>query len=76
MEKLIVDRIEDGIAMLEMEDLSHISVSSDSFGVPVKEGDILLFDGVNYTVSEEETEDKKKKLLLMQQMLKKKSKNN
>lgn len=70
MEKLIVDRIEDGIAVLEKDDLSHISVSVESFEFSLKEGDILLFDGDKYIIYKDETDEKKKKLLLMQQKLK------
>ncbi|MBQ3136018.1 MAG: DUF3006 domain-containing protein [Clostridia bacterium] len=75
MEKLIVDRIEEGYAVVEKEDLSHITLPVSQFTFPVAEGDILLFDGEKYMKSETEKDERKQKLLLIQQKLKEKSKN-
>ncbi len=75
MEKLIIDRIEDGFAVFEKEDSSHITLPLSSFDFPLSEGDILLFDGVNYSKDEAEKDSRKQKLLAMQQKLRQKSKN-
>ncbi|MBQ7118525.1 MAG: DUF3006 domain-containing protein [Clostridia bacterium] len=75
MEKLIVDRIEDGFAVAEKEDLSHIRLPESDFTFDLSEGDILLFDGEKYIKSDTEKDEKKQKLLLLQEKLKEKSKN-
>ena len=46
--KLIVDRIVEGIAVLEKDDLSHIEVSVYFLPKNVKEGNVLVFDGSTY----------------------------
>lgn len=48
--KLIVDRIVEGIAVLEKEDLSHIEVSLEVLPDVTKEGSVLTFDGNRYTI--------------------------
>ncbi len=75
MEKLIVDRIEEGFAVLEKEDLSHIRLPLSAFLFPLSEGDILLFDGEKCLRDEKERDERKENLLLMQKKLKEKSKN-
>ncbi|MBR6568302.1 MAG: DUF3006 domain-containing protein [Clostridia bacterium] len=75
MERLIVDRISEGIAVIEKEDLSRITVNASEFGFTVNEGDVLLFDGKKYIKDEAEKDERKLKLLLMQEKLKEKSKN-
>ena len=75
MEKLIIDRIEDGVAVIEKEDLSRVSVDVSEFDFSVGEGDVLLFDGEKYIKDEAEKINRKRNLLLMQEKLKEKSKN-
>ncbi len=75
MERLIVDRIEEGFAVLEKEDMSHMTLTLASLDIPLYEGDILLFDGKKYIKDVQEKQARKDKLLLMQQKLKEKSKN-
>ncbi len=75
MERLIVDRIEEGFVILEKEDLSHISLSLLSFDFSVKEGDVLLFDGEKYAKDDKERDKRRQKLLSIQEKLKEKSKN-
>ena len=72
MEKLIVDRIVGCIAVLEKEDRSHIEVSVADIGIDIKEGSILIFDGLVYTADKESEDIRRKKLFEMQQKLKKK----
>ena len=55
MKKFTVDRIEEGFAVCECEDLSHISVPVESFPFEIKEGMMirLLSDGT-YERAEDE----------------------
>lgn len=75
MEKIIVDRIEEGFVILEKEDLSHISLPLSSFVFSVEEGDVLLYDGEKYIKDDKEREERRQKFLSIQQKLKEKSKN-
>ena len=72
MEKLIVDRIVDDIAVLEKDDRSHIEVSLSEIACEIKEGSVLLFDGSEYTADKESEEARRKKLFEMQESLKRK----
>lgn len=61
MMKFTVDRIEDGIAVLEKEDVTHIEISSDILPEGAKEGSVLIFDGAHYNLdlnAEEEARDR------------------
>lgn len=53
MMKLTVDRITQGIAVLEKEDMSHIEVSLNLLPGGVKEGSVLCFDGEAYRLDSE-----------------------
>ena len=70
MEKLIVDRVVGDIAVLEKEDRSHIEVLLADICLDIKEGSILLFDGVEYTADEASEVLRRKKIFEMQQKLK------
>ncbi len=75
MEKLIIDRIENGFAVIEKEDLNHVTIDASVFDFSVNEGDVLLFDGERYFKDETEKDERRQRLLLMQKKLKEKSKN-
>ncbi|MBE6784977.1 MAG: DUF3006 domain-containing protein [Ruminococcaceae bacterium] len=51
--KLTVERISDGIAVLEKEDMTHLEVSINSLPDGVKEGNVLIFDGTSYSIDPE-----------------------
>ncbi len=72
MEKLIVDRIVADIAVLEKEDKSHIEVPLSEIAPEIKEGSVLLFDGVRYTADENSEAARRKKIFEMQERLKRK----
>lgn len=72
MEKLIVDRIIGDTAVLERDDRSHIEVSLADIGIDIKEGSVLLFDGVGYTADKVSEDDRRRKLFEMQERLKRK----
>ena len=72
MEKLIVDRIVGDTAVLEKDDRSHIEVSLADIVIDIKEGSVLIFDGVRYTADEASKDERRKKLFEMQERLKRK----
>ena len=48
MEKLIIDRIENGIAVCEREDRSHWNIPLDKLYAGAREGDHLVFTDGEY----------------------------
>ncbi|MBQ7294910.1 MAG: DUF3006 domain-containing protein [Clostridia bacterium] len=73
MEKLIVDRITDGIAVLEKEDRSHIEVPLSDIVFEIKQGSVLLFDGEKYTPDTNEEDERRKRIFSLQEKLKNKN---
>mgnify|MGYP003310328784 CR=1 FL=1 len=67
--KLTVDRIEEGTAVLEKEDLTHITVPAQILPQGVKEGSVLIFDGVNYNIDAEAESERRKAMLRKQNLL-------
>ena len=72
--KLIVDRIEEGTAVLEKEDLSRIEIPVSELPEGVKEGTVLLYDGNSYVTDSDEEALRKQRILEKQRMLFKKTK--
>lgn len=72
--KFIVDRIEEGIAVLEKEDFTHIHINLSELPEGTKEGSVLSFDGTTYVPDSDEEERRRKRILEMQNMLFKKAK--
>ena len=72
--KLIVDRIEEEIAVLEKEDMTHMYVKLCELPAGTKEGSVLIFDGTSYAVDTEEEEIRRKRMLELQSRLSKRSK--
>ena len=55
MEKYIVDRIEEGIIILEKEDMTHIEIDKNDIPFKISEGSVLIYDsGAFYPDNEEE----------------------
>ena len=71
MEKLIVDRITEGVAVLEKEDRSHTAVPLSDIGLEIKEGSVLLFDGEKYIADSDEEDERRKRIFAMQERLRK-----
>lgn len=71
--KLIVDRIENGIAVLEKDDLSVVEVALSALPDGTKEGSVILQneDG-SYNLDLTEEEARRKRLLELQKNLFKK----
>ena len=72
--KLTVDRIVEGIAVLEKEDMTHTEVDASLLPDGVREGTVLSFDGKSYTVDLTEEEVRRHRILEKQRMLFKKNK--
>lgn len=72
--KLTVDRIVEGVAVLEKEDMTRTEIEASLLPEGVREGSVLSFDGVNYTLDLSEEEARRKRILEKQRMLFKKSK--
>ncbi len=73
MEFLIVDRIENGIAVLEKEDLSHIEISINELDFDIKEGSVLGFENGKYTENLDEEAKRRQRMLLLQRKVYKKA---
>lgn len=62
MKKYIVDRIEEGIAVLEKEDMSHIEIPLSDFGIKVSEGNVLIFENGEFTLDEHYEKERRRRL--------------
>ncbi len=66
MERYTVDRIEDGIVVLEKEDLTHMEISASAFDFGVKEGNVLLFENGRFTVDEAYESERRRRIFSKQ----------
>lgn len=70
MKKLTVDRIEEGFAVCECEDLSHITIPVESFDFTVREGMIItISDDGKYREDTDEEILAKEKIAALQKKL-------
>lgn len=58
----IVDRFESEFAVCETEDLKFVNINKELLPKNVKEGDIIIFDGENYSIDIEKTNSRKKEI--------------
>lgn len=72
MIKLTVDRIEDGIAVLEKEDLSYENVLVEILPEGTKEGSVLVFDGTAYLLDVDAEKEAKERIIRKQRAVFKK----
>lgn len=70
--KLIVDRIADGIAVLEKEDMTHMDVPVAVLPQGVREGNILDFDGRTYCLNSEAESAARERIINKQRIIFKK----
>lgn len=66
MERYTVDRIEDGIVVLEKEDLTHIELSASDFNFSIEEGNVLLFENGRFTVDEAYESERRRRIFSKQ----------
>ena len=64
-----VDRIENGIAVLEDDHRMRKAVSLDQLPVDVTEGDVLVVQDGNYVVDQQETNRRREQAFQLQQRL-------
>ncbi len=65
----IVDRIENGIAVLYSEDGSKLDIKLSDFPKPLLQGDMVMISEGRYQKNEKETEERKKKLIALRKEL-------
>lgn len=73
MEKLIVDRITENIAILEKEDKSHIQVPLEKLDFEIRQGNVLFFDGENYILDTEQENIRRSRIFSLQEKLRNKN---
>ena len=62
MEKYIVDRIEEGIIILEKEDMTHIEIDKNDFPFEVSEGNVLIYDSGAFFHDNDEENIRRKRI--------------
>lgn len=73
MEKLIVDRITENIAILEKEDKSHIQLPLEKLGFEIRQGNVLIFDGENFILDTEQENIRRSRIYSLQEKLRNKN---
>ena len=74
MKKYVVDRIEEGIIVLEDEETKEmVEKTKDEIKIEVKEGDLLTFENDTYSLDKEGTNVRKKRIKNKFELLKSKS---
>ena len=61
--KLTVERIVEGVAVLEKEDLSHIEVEISLLPEGIREGNVLIYDGSAYSLDEEAEKEQRMRII-------------
>lgn len=64
MTKLTVDRVTEGFAVCECEDLSHISIPVERFPFEVKEGMVISMKDDGTYLRDETLEDEKRRRII------------
>lgn len=68
----VIDRIEDGIAVLEKDDGSHLELKCDILPENAKEGSVLDFVDGEYIINKKAEDDRRAEILALQKKLFKK----
>ena len=64
--KYIIDRIENGFAVCETEEMEIVNISLDILPEEVKEGSVLLFEDGKYVLLAEEEKERRERILSLQ----------
>lgn len=64
--KYIIDRIENGFAVCETEEMKIVNISLDILPEEVKEGSVLLFEDGKYVLLAEEEKERRDRILSLQ----------
>lgn len=67
--KLIIERFEDGVAVLETEDEKYLRVKRNELPAGASEGDVLDFTGGVYREDKESTEKRREEMRSLTKML-------
>ena len=70
--KLTVDRIEEGFAVLEKDDLTHENIPLSLLPDGIKEGSVLSFDGETYTLDPDAEAEARERIIRKQRSVFKK----
>ena len=70
--KLKVDRIEEGFAVIEKEDLSYENISLSLLPEGTKEGSVLIFDGATYILDSDAEAEARERIIKKQRSIFKK----
>lgn len=60
--KLIIDRFEGDFAICEKEDKTMINIEKAKLPSNVKEGDVIVYENVKYSIDLKETSQRKKEI--------------
>ena len=66
---MIIERIEEDIVIIELEDGKHIEVSKNNFPENIKEGDFVFESEDNYFVDVDKTANLREKITELQSSL-------
>ncbi|MBR6696450.1 MAG: DUF3006 domain-containing protein [Oscillospiraceae bacterium] len=66
---MIIERIEEDIVIIELEDGKHIEVSKNNFPENIKEGDFVFKSEDNYFVDVDKTANLREKITELQSSL-------
>ncbi len=72
MEKLIVDRKEEGILILEREDKTFLEIKEAELPFSVNEGNVIILEKGEYKLSPSDEEERRKRILEKQRKILKK----
>lgn len=64
--KYIIDRIENGFAVCETEEMKIVNIPFDILPEEVKEGSVLLFEEGKYVLLAEEEKERRDRILSLQ----------
>jgi len=63
---IIIDRIDNGFAICEIDQNRHIDIPLNLIEGSPKEGDVLIKKGENYIIDRAKTETRRKKIISLQ----------
>ncbi len=69
---LIIDRIENGIAVIEEDGKSHFEVKCSQLPMSIREGDVVKFENEHYVIDYDVTMDRKAEIRNLQKKLQEK----
>lgn len=62
MERYIVDRVEEGVIVLERDDMTYLELKESDIPFSVCEGNVLIFESGKFTLDENEEKVRRKRI--------------